>query len=76
MDYTNEIECGFQLIDHLLANSADDLSEKCQNAINERYELLLEYEEFFRYDNKRFYLEMRNFVDWMCDEILTEYYLK
>lgn len=72
MDYTKEIECGFKLIDRLLSDSIDDLSKECMSEIDDRYNLLLEYEEFFKYDEKRFNYEMRNFLIWMCDIILVD----
>ena len=72
MDYTKEIECGFKLIDRLLSDSIDDLSKECMSEIDNRYNLLLEYEEFFKYDEKRFNYEMRNFLIWMCDVILID----
>ena len=72
MDYTKEIECGFKLIDRLLSDSIDDLSKECMSEIDDRYNLLLEYEEFFKYDEKRFNYEMRNFLIWMCDVILVD----
>jgi hypothetical protein len=72
MDYTKEIECGFKLIDRLLSDSIDDLSKECASEIGDRYNLLLEYEEFFKYDEKRFNYETRNFLTWMCDVILLD----
>ena len=72
MDYTKEIECGFKLIDRLLSDSIDDLSKECMSEIDDRYNLLLEYEELFKYDEKRFNYEMRNFLIWMCDVILVD----
>jgi len=72
MDYTKEIECGFKLIDRLLSDSIDDLSKECMSEIDDRYNLLLEYEELFKYDEKRFNYEMRNFLIWMCDVILID----
>lgn len=72
MDYTKEIECGFKLIDRLLSDSIDDLSKECMSEIDDRYNLLLEYEELFKYDEKRFNYEMRNFLIWMSDVILVD----
>jgi hypothetical protein len=72
MDYTREIIYGFKLIDRLISNSIDDLSKECASEIDDRYNLLLEYEEFFKYDEKRFNYEIRNFLIWMCDVILLD----
>jgi len=73
MDYTKEIQIGFELISELLEGSQDNLSADCMDQINKRWNLLMEYQEFFKYNEKRFYLEVRNFIDFMCDEILIEW---
>jgi hypothetical protein len=72
MNYTREIIYGFKLIDRLISNSIDDLSKECASEIDDRYNLLLEYEELFKYDEKRFNYEIRNFLIWMCDVILLD----
>ena len=73
MDYTKEIQIGFELISELLEGSQDNLSADFIEQINKRWNLLIEYQEFFKYNEKRFYLEVRNFIDFMCDEILIEW---